>query len=50
VSAVAKREEKNKELSHQGTYPSSKGLTVLKDGVEKKGWEEQTGIKGFWPE
>jgi len=50
VSAVAKGEEKNKELSHQGTYPSSKGSTVLKDGVEREGREEQTGIEGFWPE
>jgi len=49
VSAVAKREEKNKELSHQGTYPSSKGSTVLKDGVKREGQEEQTSIKGFWP-
>ena len=49
VSTVAKGKEKNKKLSHQGTYPSSKGLIVLKDGVEREGQEEQTGIEGFWP-
>jgi len=50
VSALAKEKEKNKELSHQGTYSSSKGSILLKGGVERKGWEEQTSIKGFWPE
>ena len=47
MSTVAKKEEKNKKLSQQGTYPFSKRLTVLKDGVEKKEQEEQTSIEGF---